>query len=75
MLFKETKHASIPTGHAFLTFLCFLEDCLSALAPYLLSLQLLINAVTQEKKASGIAHEYSNPPRTFNFLCSVVTQH
>lgn len=50
MLFKETKHASIPTGHAFLTFLCFLEDCLSALAPYLLSLQLLINAVTQEKK-------------------------
>lgn len=50
MLFKETKHVSIPTGHAFLTFLCFLQDCLSALAPYLLSLQLLINAVTPKKR-------------------------
>lgn len=54
MLFKETKHASIPTGHAFLTFLCFLEDGLSALAPYLLSLQLLINAVTQGKKKKPV---------------------
>lgn len=50
MLFKETKHVSIPTGHAFLTFLCFLQDCLSALAPYLLSLRLLINAVTPKKR-------------------------
>lgn len=54
MLFKETKHVSIPTGHAFLTFLCFLQDCLSALAPYLLSLQPLINAVTQKKPVESL---------------------
>lgn len=58
MLFKETKHANIPTGHAFLTFLCFLQDCLSAWALYLLSLQLLINAVTQKKKKGQWNHSW-----------------